>query len=439
MSNKPKKKVLIITYYWPPSGGAGVQRWLKFAKYLPQFDVEPIILTVDEKFANYPQIDETLLPEVAEDMWVYRTKSKDLLKKATKIIGKKNVVYGGFSNVNKKNTLQTILRFMRGNFYIPDLRKGWNKYAKIKATEVISTHEIDTIITTGPPHSTHLVGLYLKKKLNIRWIADFRDPWTDIYYYNDMLHTPLAKYIDKRLESNVLNKIDELIITIDKTLKKDIASKYPNLPISVISNGYDESDFENKKRILPDKFTICYTGTLPESYDIDVFIDACEQLHKENFDFVIKFIGNVSKSKLEKMYQVGLEDKIQIIDYVVHSESIDNLLSSSMLLLAFPYVNNTYIVPGKFFEYFASNIPILCVGSREGDVQEYFKSDPERHIVVEKGEVQKTVDFIKKIYQQYENEKSKTNQDSLPFEINKHAHIFERQELTKKLSSVINK
>jgi hypothetical protein len=202
-----KRKVLIITYYWPPSGGAGVQRWLKFAKYLPEFGVEPIVLTVDPKYASYPQRDESLEKDIHQKLKVYKTKTFEPLNLLSGILGKKNVPYGGFTNVNKKSFLQTILRFIRGNFFIPDARVGWNNYAYKKAKEIIEEYKIDTVITTSPPHSTQLIGLELKKKLSITWIADFRDPWTDIYYYKDLLHTCLAKRLDKNKEQEVSNNL----------------------------------------------------------------------------------------------------------------------------------------------------------------------------------------------------------------------------------------
>ena len=159
------KKVLIITYYWPPSGGAGVQRWLKFAKYLPEFGWQPVILTVDPQYASYPQRDESLSSEVSSDCLVYTTKSFEFYNFYKLISGKKEVPYGGFANESKEGTLQKLSKFIRGNFLLPDPRKGWNKYAFRKAVELITQHNIDIVVTTSPPHSTQLIGLKLKQKL----------------------------------------------------------------------------------------------------------------------------------------------------------------------------------------------------------------------------------------------------------------------------------
>jgi hypothetical protein len=173
-------KVLIVTYYWPPSGGAGVQRWLKFSKYLPEFGWEPIILTVDPEFAAYPVTDYSLSEGFPSSVKIFKTAATNYFRVYNK--DKTRIPTAGFAN-NKENTLkEKIMRFIRGNFFIPDPRRGWNSFAFRKACEIIETERIENIITTSPPHSTQLIGLNIKKKYPaINWIADLRDPWTDIY------------------------------------------------------------------------------------------------------------------------------------------------------------------------------------------------------------------------------------------------------------------
>lgn len=362
-----KKKVLIITYYWPPSGGAGVQRWLKFAKYLPEFDIEPIVLTVDPKYASYPQRDASLEKDIHPDLRVFKTKSFEPLNLLAGLFGKKSVPYGGFANVNKKSVFQTILRFIRGNFFIPDARVGWNKYAFRKAKELISEHSMDTVVTTSPPHSTQLIGLKLKKKLGIYWIADFRDPWTDIYYYKDLLHTGIVKKIDKRKERKVLKTADK-VITVGNTLKRDIHTKSGREDIYIISNGFDEKDFEGYEQIKPEKFTITYTGTLSDHYNVNSFIKACSKLKQEGKDFMIRFVGNISEQKYNEFKEAGLEENLDIIGYVTHEKSIQHLYNSSALLLVIPeFEGNEGILTGKLFEYLATKIPIIGLGPENGD------------------------------------------------------------------------
>ncbi|HOU97007.1 MAG TPA: glycosyl transferase family 1, partial [Bacteroidales bacterium] len=207
--------VLIITYYWPPGAGAGVQRWLKFSKYLPDFGWEPLILTVDPQYAQYPATDESLLKDVSEKSKVFKTPAVNYFRLASK--DKSRIPSAGFANQDKKGPVQWLMRFIRGNFFIPDPRKGWNRFAFKKACEIINNENVERIITSGPPHSTHLVGLKLKKKFpDILWIADFRDPWTDIYYYKEFYHTFPARLLDRHYEKTVLTNADK-IITVGET------------------------------------------------------------------------------------------------------------------------------------------------------------------------------------------------------------------------------
>ena len=364
------KKVLIITYYWPPSGGAGVQRWLKFAKYLPEFGWQPVILTVDPEYASYPQRDESLLSEVDPNCLVYTTKSFELYNFYKLISRKKEVPYGGFANESKEGLLQKVSKFIRGNFLLPDPRKGWNKYALKKAEELIKLHRIDTVITTSPPHSTQLIGLKLKQKLNIRWIADLRDPWTDIYYYNQFKHTVLARKIDKRYERKVVENADQLI-TVSEDVKRVFAEK-SRFPISektvVIPNGFDEDDFRLTNFPAEAKKIITYSGTISEVYRVDCLLEALHHLNDDLKSQVrIRFVGKVPSSIEQKFRSTGLE--IELVGYVDHPKSIEYLFRSDLLLLVIPEVkNNRGILTGKFFEYLASQKPILAIGPIDGDL-----------------------------------------------------------------------
>lgn len=364
------KKVLIITYYWPPSGGAGVQRWLKFAKYLPEFGWQPVILTVDPEYASYPQRDESLLSEVNPECLVFTTKSFELYNFYKLISGKKEVPYGGFANDSKEGMLQKGSKFLRGNFLLPDPRKGWNKYALKKAEELIREFDIDTVVTTSPPHSTQLIGLELKQKFNIRWIADLRDPWTDIYYYDQFMHTALARKIDIRYERKVVENAD-LLITVSEDVKRIFAEK-SKLPIAaktvVIPNGFDEDDFRIKVVPKETKKVITYTGTISEAYEVDSFLDALQRLESDlKQQLRIRFVGKVPAVVVQKFRATGLE--IELVGYVDHPKSIEYLLRSDLLLLVIPKVkNNKGILTGKFFEYLASKKPVLAIGPTDGDL-----------------------------------------------------------------------
>jgi len=364
------KKVLIITYYWPPSGGAGVQRWLKFAKYLPEFGWQPVILTVDPEYASYPQHDESLFAEVDSNCLVYTTKSFELYNLYKWVSGKKEVPYGGFANESKEGLFQKASKFLRGNFLLPDPRKGWNKYALKKAAELIQEFNIDTVVTTSPPHSTQLIGLKLKQKFNIRWIADLRDPWTDIYYYNQFNHTALALKVDKGYERKVIENADRLV-TVSEDVKRIFTEK-SNLQIAaktaVVPNGFDEEDFRIIEVQAETQKVITYTGTISEAYDVDAFLEALSGLNENlKSNILIRFVGKVPPSVAQKFRNTGLE--VELVGYVDHPKSIEYLFRSDLLLLVIPKVkNNQGILTGKFFEYLASQKPLLAIGPVDGDL-----------------------------------------------------------------------
>jgi glycosyltransferase involved in cell wall biosynthesis len=368
------KRVLIITYYWPPAGGAGVQRWLKFAKYLPEYDIEPIILTVEPGYASYPQIDQTLQNEISKHLKVFKTKSFEFYNVYKWFSKKGEIPYGGFANDTNESWLKKFSKFIRGNIFLPDPRRGWNRFAYKKAIEIIRLYQIDTIITTSPPHSTQLLGLKLKRKLNVRWIADLRDPWVDIFYYKHFNHTSIAKKIDLRYEKSVIENADTLI-TVSENLKQIFSSKtkYPlGERIHVIPNGYDHNDFTEKPNIIEPKKVISYIGTISELYDIEGFISALNKFDAgTSSKFLLRFVGKVSESIIKKLNETNIE--LEFIDYVPHNQAVDFMLRSSILLLVIPKVqNNKGIITGKFFEYLACQKPILALGPTDGDLAKLF-------------------------------------------------------------------
>jgi glycosyltransferase involved in cell wall biosynthesis len=365
------QKVLIITYYWPPSGGAGVQRWLKFSKYLPEFGCTPVILTVDENHASYAQLDPSLVDEIHPDLQVHKTKTFEPYNLYRKLSQKKEIPYGGFSNQKKVTVFEKFSRLIRGNLFIPDPRRGWNKYALSKALELIQAENIESVITSGPPHSTHLIGKKIKDQTGIRWIADFRDPWTDIYYYKELFHTLPARLYDRYLEKKVLIGADK-IITVSEEVKKLLLRRIPGSEekIVVIPNGYDESDFENVPSLKNEFFTITYTGTISMSYRIERFIEAIDLLPVKVKDKIkIRFVGNVPDEILNLFKNKNLGSSIEVLGYIPHKEAVGQMVNASLLLMAIPdSPDNKGIVTGKFFEYLATGRPILAMGPVGGDV-----------------------------------------------------------------------
>jgi glycosyltransferase involved in cell wall biosynthesis len=361
-------KVLIVTYYWPPSGGAGVQRWLKFSKYLPEFGWEPVILTVDPAYAAYPVVDNSLTNDLTSSLKVYKTPAVDYFSIYKK--DKSKIPAAGFAN-SVDNTLKNkMMRFIRGNFFIPDPRRGWNKYAFKKACEIIVAEGIKHVITTSPPHSTQLIGLKIKTKYpEIKWIADLRDPWTDIYYYQQFYPTFLSKFIDSFLEKRILNRSDS-IITVGTSLKTSFSLKVKgiNNKINIITNGYDEDDFSGQISQSPSRYTISYIGTLSDVYPINGFLDALDIFRKNGNDYILRFIGTVSQKQKDLVISKIGNPSVEFIPYVDHSKSIQYLLSTTVLLLIIPdHPGNKCIITGKIFEYIASGKPICCLGPRDGD------------------------------------------------------------------------
>ena len=414
------KKVLIITYYWPPSGGAGVQRWLKFAKYLPAFDWEPIILTVDDSLASYPQKDESLTEE-AKMITTYRTKTFELYSLYTSLKKNKEIPYGGFSNEQEPNIVQKAARFVRGNFFIPDPRKGWNKYAIAKAKELIKQHNIEVIITTSPPHSTQLIGLSLKKQFpNIKWIADMRDPWTDIYFYDKFYPTKLARSIDLKFEKQVIQNSD-ISITVSPSIQRTLQNRYPKSDIRVLTNGYDHSDFQ---QILFDSKQknneLIYTGTLTTDYPLEEVI----LLAKKHNQLKFRFIGSHPREFKEMVESAGIADRFVFQKSIPHSKITAKMINAGILLLLIPKVpQNEGILTGKLFEYIGSKSPILAIGPQGGDVESII------------------ADTNSGLYFSYNNANNISKEDIMKLystETNKNSEEFSRKNITKKLVSLIS-
>lgn len=369
------KKVLIISYYWPPSGGAGVQRMLKSVKYFPGFGIIPYVITVKEEQASYPSKDESLNKDVPAEAKIFRTDTFEPFGIYSKLLGKKSIPTG-FSNESNPGLFQKCSRFIRGNFFIPDARRGWIKFAFEEAARIIEKENIDTVFTTSPPHSAQLIGLKLKKKFGVKWIADLRDPWTDIYYYEEFNHLSFARKKDLKYENEVLTSADR-IITVSKDVKRIFASKSDKIDpdkITIIPNGYDGEDFKNKN-IFPEKdeLIITYTGTLADSYNPSVFFHSLKKVTEMNPDVKIKmrFIGNPAGTLIEEIRNISLSNNLELIPTVIHDRSVEYLLSSTILFLVIPEIKNDKgILTGKLFEYLAARKPIVCIGPEDGDAAE---------------------------------------------------------------------
>ena len=364
------KKILIITYYFPPSGGSGVQRWLKFVKYLPEFGWEPIVLTVDEKKASYPQIDNSLLSDIPDKIRVEKTNTCEILNFYKHISPEKEIPYGGFSDEQKPSFFKKLTRFIRGNFFLPDPRRGWNKFAYKKACKLIVSENISQVVTTSPPHSTQLIGLKLKKKFpHIQWIADLRDPWTDIHYYKKLYPVKIAAKINEKYERKMIETADKIVVTCRAT--QDVfLSKSQHVTadkFAVITNGFDEDDFLPVKNNSQEKFTITYIGILYNTQDIQCVLSAFATM-KNKDDCRLRFVGHsgIIVSDIEKH---NLQAHTEILPQVKHSEAVQLMADSSVLVLLVPdKEESAAFLPGKLFEYLASRRPILCIAPSSHEI-----------------------------------------------------------------------
>mgnify|MGYP001065661567 CR=1 FL=1 len=368
------QKLLIISYYWPPSGGAGVQRWVKLTKYLSAFPIEIHVLTVKEDKASYMHLDYSLQEDVSQKVEVHKTSSFEPIRYYGKLVGKKNVPTAGFSNVDTEKIGSKIINFIRSNIFIPDPRRAWNRFAFKKAASIIRKHGITHVITSSPPHSSQLIGLKLKSKFDIKWISDLRDPWTDIYYYSILGHSSISKRIDASFERRVIFGADS-IITVSEQLKKLFIEKVPLMDTGkflIVPNGYDPEDFRHvKAHKTSDKtFTICYTGTISTQYQPEDFFRAFKKLVtiNEGLNFKIKFIGTVAPSIKKMIMEMNLIHHFEHVPTVPHDQIVGLQSEADALLLVIPAVPNAKgILTGKIFEYLASNRAILCLGPEDGD------------------------------------------------------------------------
>jgi glycosyltransferase involved in cell wall biosynthesis len=361
-------RLLVITYYWPPSGGAGVQRTLKFVKHLPGLGVECTVLTVDPEKGAYPVLDESLAAEIPAGVRVIRTGTSEPFGSYKKLTGRQQIPYGGFANESKTSLQQQFFKFVRGNVFIPDPRRGWNSHVLRAVGELIAQGEtFDAVLTSSPPHSTQLIGLALKKRYGLRWLADMRDPWTDIYYTRELNKTRFARWLDARYERQVLEQADEVLVTSPDT-KRLFLGKSPELTAGkfhVIPNGYDESDFQEPSTPPAEALLITHTGTISETYHIGEFLRACAECSRRHptVPLRLRFVGKVSAGVQAQVAAAGLLTQTELVPFVPHEESVRYLLRASVLLMAIPDVDHNFgILPGKVFEYLAANKPIICIG-----------------------------------------------------------------------------
>jgi len=378
------KKVLIITYYWPPSGGAGVQRWLKFAKYLPQYGWEPIIYTPENP--DFAIEDQSLQKDISKDLIVIKKKIWEPYEIYKILIGKKGKkVNVSFAEAGKKQGfIHKLALSIRGNFLIPDPRCFWIKPSVQYLENYLKDNHVDAIISTGPPHSMHLIGLKLHKKTNIPWIADLRDPWTNIDFYRELNLSWLADKVHHRKEKQVLTEANG-VVSVTPTWCRELA-EIADRPVSLVHNGYDDEDIVKVINPIDLDFSIVHIGSINAARNPKVLWIALHELLEDQSELKnrlkIKLVGNVEPIVYADIEKYQLSDYVEKIGYLSHKDAITFQQTSQLLLLL---INNTPnaggILTGKLYEYMASARPILAIGPVHSDIATLLKETQSGFIV----------------------------------------------------------
>ena len=433
MVNQNRKTVLIITYYWPPSGGAGVQRWLKTVKYLREYGWEPIVYTPENPEA--PAIDNSLLKDIPEGVKVLKQPIWEPYSFYKKFLGlkKDEKINAGFLTEKKKPGLaEKIAVWSRGNLFIPDARKYWVKPSVEYLAKYLRSHPIDAVVSTGPPHSMHLIALGLKEKSGIPWLADFRDPWTNIDFYDKLMLTKGADAKHRELEKAVLKNAD--VVT---SIGRQMADEFLQLGakrVDVVANGFDETDFSFSNVTLDTSFSISHIGSINKDRNSETFWSAVKELcnevpqFKENLK--IKLVGKTDHAVLESLEKHNLQQYLEKTEYLPHDEVVKKSMSTQVLLLL---LNNTPnakgIMTGKFYEYLAAKRPIICIGPEDGEAAKTLEETAAGKVVGFEDK-QKMKSILKEYFEKYQQNNLKVESASI--------ENYSRRKLTSRFAELLD-
>lgn len=369
------KRLLIITYYWPPTGGSGVQRWVKFSKYLPQFGWQPVIYTPEnpERLAY----DESLLGDIPDCAEIIKTHICEPYEMYRRMTGSRPGAEVNPLNAQKKSLKKRISLWLRGNLFIPDPRVSWVGPSVRFLSRYLREHPVDAVVTTGPPQSMHLIGRGLKRRLGVKWIADFRDPWTEMFYYK---HLSLSRCSDRRhhrLEQSVLDEADR-VIAVSPRVRDDFAS-VTSTAVSLITNGFDEDDFSEVQPVLhPDKFTLVHTGLFASDGNPlnlwDVLAEMCRRDPGFRGRLQIRLAGKTDPEITAAIQSRGLGGNLVNLGYLPHEKTVQEQKSADILLLPLRQEPEySKVLPGKIFEYLASGRPVLGIGQVDSAAADILK------------------------------------------------------------------
>ena len=430
------KRVLIITYYWPPSGGSGVQRWLKMSKYLPKYGWQPVIYTTEN--AEYPIVDPSLEKDVSAEAEIIKRPIIEPYTFYKKFLGMKQseTIKAGFaSETQKKGWKERISLWIRGNLFIPDARCWWVKPSVKYLKNYLQEHPVDAIISTGPPHSMHLIALELKKTLDLPWIADFRDPWTEIDFYDELHLTRWADHKQHKLEHQVLTQADR-VVTVSWNWARGLG-RLGNRNVRVIQNGYDWAVKPTvSEKHTSDVFSLTHIGTIGPARNAPTLWKALQELKSEmegfGKDLRIKLVGAVDQSVIKDLETCGLMENTELTAHVPHDEVQQIQENSQVLLLLVNDAPNAMgILTGKLYEYLASRRPILAIGPEDGDAAQLLAETKAGQIVgFENKEKMKAI--VRDLYQRY-------LENGLPDNTNAEVEQYSREALAGEYVRLINK
>lgn len=431
------KTVLIVSYYFPPSGGPGVQRVLKFTQYLREFGWQPVVLTVRD--ADYPARDESLLAKIPDSVPVYRTRIFEPYSVYRRLTGKPPGTPVDVNTIpkpgEKRSLRERLAETIRSTFFIPDARRGWYRYAVRDGLEIIRKHDVAAIYSSSPPYTCSLIARALKRKTGVPWIAGFRDPW------RGFLSTPkrwwLPDAIDRSYERSTFVECDRMEVAW-RGILKDFAAKYPEVDTSKVHylpNGFDSADFPSVEVVDHSTFTITYTGSMYGKRNPEQFLEAVASLvHRGDLPldaFTLQFIGRFGAEIRAMFEHPALQRNITVREYLPHSESVRHLFQSdALLMIVDDFVGNDEIVPGKVFEYIGSGKPIITIAP-EGAVAEVIR-ETGSGLVADARDIERIADIVFTFYQAWKEKRPaiQQNRDAIT--------RYERKEITRQLASLLD-
>ena len=389
------RKLVVLTYYWPPSGGSGVQRWVYFTHYLKTLGWEPIVITVDPEQASYPQEDKSL-QALTKDIRVIRTATREPIRGYARWFGKGSIPQG---EVPQQHFFQRIAAFIRGNFFIPDARKGWIPFAQKALRTILEKESIEWVISSGPPHSTHLTVESLRHTFNFQWLVDFRDPWSELFYNRQFYRLPFAVRKDRAYEQEILQHADAVLTTVGGELHQQLQVKAPKQRFFALPNGFDANAFAQHQRSQRQgEFHLVYTGLLTRNQAYPALLKALQQM-KNGLPLRVSLAGQMELSLVKALQTALPEATIDYHGYLPHAQAL-TLMHSADVLINFIFEGaHKQMISGKLLEYMATGVPVLSLGDPESEAGQLLAQGAAAAMIAP-SDTQQLIAFLEKAQQQ---------------------------------------